>query len=170
MAEKKPSKPSRQDEGQALTPWPAFGELEPWSSFFRGWPFARRLPRLLDEVYRDWPWAERARALRPAMDVSEDDARYTISVELPGSRKEDVQVELHEGMLMIRGEKKSQREEKQEQLRYVERCYGSFTRSFRLPPDADAEHLDASFQDGVLTIAIPKKKTEAARSRKIEVR
>jgi HSP20 family protein len=60
-------------------------------------------------------------------------------------------------VLTIRGEKKSEREEKKEQTRWIERCYGSFTRSFTLPANAQTERVAASFKDGVLTIEIPKR-------------
>jgi HSP20 family protein len=166
MADKKAKQ--EKEEARSLAPWRPFGELESWPNLFGEWPFSGRFPRLLDEMYRDWPSAARARAVLPAMDVSEDDSHYTISVELPGSKKEDIHVELQEGMLTVRGEKKSEREEKKEQRRYVERSYGAFARSFRLPPDADAEHLDASFKEGVLTIRIPK--TEEAKPRTIAVK
>jgi HSP20 family protein len=71
-------------------------------------------------------------------------------------------------MLTIRGEKKSEREEKKEQRRYAERSYGSFRRSFRLPSDADADRLEASCQDGVLSVTIPR--TEEAKPRTIAVK
>ena len=167
MAEKKAEK-----EGRSVTPWRPFGEIEPWSSLFEEGPLSGRFPRLLDELLRgglrEWPRPGRAGAFLPAIDISDDDKQYSISVELPGGKKEDVQVEVHEDMLTIRGEKKSEREEKKEQRRYVERSYGSFSRSFRLPADADAEHVDASFKDGVLTIRLPK--VEAAKPRAIAVK
>jgi HSP20 family protein len=143
---------AKKDQPRSLQPWRPFGELE-------GWPFA---------LFGDWPWSDRPRALLPAIDVTENDLHYTITVELPGATKDDVQVELHEGVLTIRGEKKSEREEKKEQRRYVERSYGSFSRSFRLPGDADEARLEASFEDGVLTISVPR--TEAAKPKTIAVK
>jgi HSP20 family protein len=172
MAEKKPRGEKEREEGaesRSLAPWHPFGELQPWRSLFEEGLFSSRFSRLLDEFFREWPRPRPAAgAFLPAMDVSDDDRQYTITVELPGSRKEDVQVDLTEGMLTIRGEKKSERKEKGEQRRYAERSYGSFSRSFRLPADADAERLDASFKDGVLTIAIPK--SEEAKPRTIAIR
>jgi HSP20 family protein len=162
MGDKKTTK--EEEKRGALAPWRPFGDLDPW---FGEWPFSSRFPRLMDELFREWP-AARARAFLPAMDVSDDDAQYTITVELPGSRREDVHVELQEGILTIRGEKKSEREEKKEKRRYVERSYGSFSRAFRLPPDADADRLDASFKDGVLTITLPK--TEEAKPQRIAIK
>jgi HSP20 family protein len=69
---------------------------------------------------------------------------------------------------VIRGEKKSEREEKKERSRYVERSYGSFSRAFRLPGDADADRLEASFKDGVLTVRIPR--SEAAKPKQIAIK
>jgi HSP20 family protein len=83
----------------------------------------------------------------PAVDVREDDSEYVIAVELPGASRENLAVELNEGMLTIRGEKKGMRE-RDEAQRYRERSYGSFTRSFSLPAAADANKLRASHQDG----------------------
>jgi HSP20 family protein len=102
------------------------------------------------------------------MDVAGGEKAYTVTVELPGCRMEDVHVDLQEGVLTIRGEKRSEREEKEEQRRYVERTYGSFSRSFRLPPDADPDHLEASLKDGVLAITIPR--TEEAKPRPIAIK
>jgi HSP20 family protein len=162
MSDKKSKR--EQAESRSVASWRPFEGLEPWPSFFG----EGRFPRLLDEMFREWPGAARGRGLAPAMDVHEDEKQYAISVELPGVKKEDVHVELQEGALTIRGEKSSEREEKKEQRRYTERSYGSFSRSFRLPADADVERLDASFKDGVLTIAIPK--TEEAKPRTIAIK
>ena len=168
MAEKK----SQKEETRTVTPWRPFGELEPWSTFFEEGPFTSRFPRLLDELFRgglrEWPRPGRAGAFLPAIDVSDDDQSYTITVELPGGKKDDVHVEVHDDMLTIRGEKKSEREEKKERSRYIERSYGSFSRSFSLPPDADPERLEASFKDGVLTIQIPR--TQESKPRQIAIK
>jgi HSP20 family protein len=170
MGEKRAA--AEKEGARSLAPSRPFGEVEPWSSLFEEGPFMSRFPRLFDELFRGpargWPTQLRAGALVPAIDVSEDDRHYTITVELPGGRKEDLQIEVQHDTLTIRGEKKSEREEKKEQRRYVERSYGSFSRSFSLPADADAEHIDASFKDGVLTIRLPK--TEAAKPRAIAVK
>ena len=120
-------------------------EWDLWSPF--------RLSRLLE------PSSGRAPARTrfvPAVDISEDDAKYVITVEVPGAARDDVSLEMHENTLTIRGEKKSEREEQKEQLRYVERTYGSFSRSFSLPANADGGRVTASFANGVLTIEVPK--------------
>ena len=90
------------------------------------------------------------------MDVAEDDDQYVITLELAGASKDDVTIEAHDDVLTIRGEKRSEREEKEEHRRYVERTYGSFARSFSLPANANADAIRASFADGVLTVEVPK--------------
>lgn len=92
----------------------------------------------------------------PAIDLHEDDGSFVVTAELPGVRKEDVVVELENGVLTLRGEKRSEREEKKERRRYVERSYGAFSRSFTLPPNVDGDRIHADFADGVLTVTIPK--------------
>jgi HSP20 family protein len=164
MAEKKEAK--EKEETRSLAPWRPFGDLERWPSLWEGLLPGR--PRFLDELFREWPLPRRAGAFLPAVDLAENDAQYTITVELPGTKKEDVHVELREGMLVIHGEKKSEREEKKDRGRYVERCYGSFSRSFSLPADADADRLAASFKDGVLTVTLPR--TEESKPRQIAIK
>lgn len=117
-----------------------FGRLSP----FRG----RGLARLTDEG--------RQGQFLPAVDIVEDDDRYVITVEVPGAKKDDVTVELHENVLTIRGEKRSEREGEKEHRRWVERTYGSFSRSFTLASNAAGNRVKASFENGVLTIEVPK--------------
>ncbi len=119
-----------------------------------------------ERFFRDL--AAPAQRLAPAVDVTEDERAYKVSVELPGVKRDQVTVEVHENVLSIRGEKRSEREEKRDKTHWVERSYGSFTRSFSLPPTAVSEDLRASFNDGVLTIEIPKK--EEAKPRLISIK
>ena len=155
---------AEQSTEKAAKRWNPFRDELTLPELLRDWefPFAR-LPRRQDETAR-----ARAGALSPAVDLSEDDRSYKVSVELPGVRREDVTVELHEDVLTIRGEKKSEREEKKDRSHWVERSYGAFSRSFTLPPTAKAEELRATFQDGVLTVEIPKK--EVAKPRQIAIK
>jgi HSP20 family protein len=159
MSEKDQAK----ERERGLGPWRPFGDLAGWEGIF-----PRRASRLMQELFGDWPAAPHAGAFVPAVDVSENDACYTITIEIPGARKDDVHVALQEGVLLVHGEKKSEREEKKDRSRYVERSYGSFSRAFSLPADADAEHLEASFKDGVLGIRIPR--SEAAKPRQIAIK
>lgn len=151
-------------ETRSLARWDPFEELE----FFPGWsPFREyglapaRLARLGGEG------ATRGR-FAPSVDVSEDDNRYVVTVELPGSKKEDVTVEMKDQVLTIRGEKRSEREEKKEHSRWVERSYGSFSRSFMLPANAAGDRVKAEFNAGVLTIEVPK--AEEAKPKVISIK
>ena len=107
------------------------------------------------ERFRDF-WGP-GRGFAPAVDVTEDDERYTVTAELPGAKKEDVTVELHEGVLTIRGEKRDERSGEDEQVRWSERVHGSFARSFSLPPNADPNRVSARFDNGVLTVEVDKR-------------
>lgn len=150
--------------GGSLAAWQPFGDLGEWPFGRR----SRRLERLLRELEEEWPGIRSEGGWAPALDVHEGDGKYAVSVELPGARKEDVTVECQDRVLTIRGEKKSEREEQNEKRRLVERRYGSFSRSFSLPADADAEKIEARFENGVLTLTIPK--TEAAKPRAVAIK
>jgi HSP20 family protein len=135
---------------------------------FRDLALPTRFGKLIDELFAENGGATFEGGISPAIDVSEDDKQYVITAELPGVKKDDVSVELHEGVLTVQGEKKSEREEKKERRRWVERSYGSFTRSLTLPGDALADRVDAAFADGVLTVTIPK--AEAAKPRTVAIK
>ncbi|MBW2228936.1 MAG: Hsp20/alpha crystallin family protein [Deltaproteobacteria bacterium] len=126
-----------------------FGEIDPFRDFFDS---RRGLARLFRE---DWPEIGRSAGFAPAMDVHETEAGYAVTVELPGMKKEDVTVECREHLLTVKGEKRSEREEKDEHRHYTERSFGRFSRSVRLPSDA-GDDVKARFDAGVLTIDIPK--------------
>ena len=108
--------------------------------------------------------------LTPAVDVTEDKEKYLVKADLPGLKQEDIKVELDENVLKISGEKKHEHEEKDEKkhYHYCERSYGSFERSFALPKGTDAEHIKAKYEDGVLSVEIPK--TEIKKPKEIEVK
>ena len=113
------------------------------------------------ELMRDWPqrfgdWPQTGALQAPAVDITETDDKYCVRAELPGVDKGDVTVELEDGVLQIRGEKKSRRDEKTEKGRRLECAYGAFSRGFSLPKDADADRITAEFKDGVLSISIAK--------------
>lgn len=161
---------SEKKEAKSVARWDPFGELEGWESL-REWPFREfgapvRLGRMLEEFFG--ARAGRRGQLAPAIDVSEDDGNYIVTVELPGAKKEDVTIECHDRMLTIRGEKKSEREEKREKGRYLERSFGAFSRSFTLPATADPDRIQASFKDGILTITIAK--SEEAKPKVISIK
>ena len=104
----------------------------------------------------------------PSVDITEDDKEYAVKAELPEVKKEDVKVNVENGVLTITGERKFEKEEKNKKYHRVERSYGTFARSFTLPNDGDAAKVNAEFKDGMLRIRVAK--SEAARPRQIEVK
>ena len=109
-----------------------------------------------------------AGALAPRIDVAESDRAIELTAELPGLEEKDVDINLADNVLTIKGEKKSEREEKDKNYRLVERNYGSFSRSFELPRGIKSDAIQASISKGVLTVKIPK--PEPSVTRKIEVK
>ncbi|HEY7378870.1 MAG TPA: Hsp20/alpha crystallin family protein [Steroidobacteraceae bacterium] len=105
----------------------------------------------------------------PSADISETDKEYLIRAELPAVKKEDVRVTVDGGMITIAGERKLQKEDKNEKFHRVESFSGTFTRSFGLPDDADADAIRCENKDGVLTVHIAKKAGEKSRTRQIKV-
>ncbi len=108
------------------------------------------------------------REFMPAFDVSETENELIITAEVPGMDKKDLDIHLSEGVLTVKGEKKQETEEKKENYHCVERRYGAFSRTMRLPVDVDTDKVDAAYKDGVLKITLPK--SETAKPRKIEVK
>jgi HSP20 family protein len=107
-------------------------------------------------------------ALNPAVDVYEDEDKLVVKAELPGVEKDDISVDLQNGMLTIKAERRCENEEKDGRTFYRrEMVYGSFTRSFSLPPDVVAENVKAEHTNGVLTVEVPK--PEARKPKQIKV-
>lgn len=104
----------------------------------------------------------------PAVDISEDDNNFYLTVDLPGMVKDEVKVRFEDGLLSITGEKKAETEEKKLNYHRVERSYGRFERSFRVPSRISANKIDAKFDKGVLTVTLPK--AEEAKPKEIEVK
>ena len=109
--------------------------------------------------------AEEADAVVPSIDVRETESEFAIEAELPGMDEKDVSVTLNDGVLTLKGEKKSEREEKKEDYHLMERSYGSFQRSFRVADTIDVEKVKATFDKGVLKVTLPKR-PEAVKAEK----
>ena len=105
----------------------------------------------------------------PRSDAAETNDHYEISIELPGVTADDIDVAVHADTLTVRGEKRLEKTKSDKNYVFTEREYGSFRRTFRLPADADAESVDAAFEDGVLTLQIAKLDAPKSSARKIEV-
>lgn len=106
----------------------------------------------------------------PAVDIVEKDGELLMTAELPGMRREDIQLEIADGMLTLKGEKRGKKNEEDENYRLVERSWGVFERTFTLPRAVDAEHVKAEFLDGVLTVHLPMSKKAAGRRVDITVK
>jgi HSP20 family protein len=115
------------------------------------------------------PWSEDLsnRTWKPAVDVKETDEAYVLNAELPGLEKKDIHITLEDNVLTLSGERRFEKETDKDNYHRIERAYGSFTRSFSLGGGVDAEKVQATFKDGVLTMTVPK--TEETRPRQIEI-
>lgn len=130
----------------------------------------REINRMFDDFFR----SDRdegsllAQTWRPAVDIVEEDNAYVAKVELPGINKDDVKITMQDNVLTVRGEKKSEKKGKEENMHRVERYYGSFQRSFSLPTSVKSDRIEAEYKDGILTINMPK--AEEAKPKQIEVK
>ena len=122
------------------------------------------LERMFDEFWgRTAPEATAVEAWAPRVDISEEDTAVLLTAELPGVSKDDVKVELKDGVLTLSGEKKSEHKEEKNGFYRSERVYGSFTRSFTVPETLDAEKIEAEYANGVLRLTLPKRPEAAPR-------
>jgi HSP20 family protein len=146
----------------SIVRWEPFGEMD---SLFN---------RLMPSMFGRWPgrigapngdtvtWA-------PTADISETEKEYLIRAELPAVKKEDVKVTVDDGMITIEGERKQQKEDKNEKLHRVESFYGRFTRSFSLPESVNEGGIRCESKDGMLTVHIPKAESPKQQPKHIKV-
>ena len=143
-------------------------------------PFGGDFDQMLNRMMRGWPfgWPEMApstapKALRafdhvPKVEVKENGKAYTVTIELPGLDEKDVKVQVEDDVLTISGEKKV--EQTDDKMHYTERSYGSFTRAFTLPADADRDGISAKFAKGVLELEIAKTATPPAQVKQVAIK
>ena len=146
----------------ALTP---FGhDLDHFfNRMLRAWSFG-----MLEPAINGLPRPLRAFDHAPKVEVQENGKSYTINVELPGLDQKDVKVMVEGDALTVSGEKHAERSD--EKTHYSERSYGSFTRAFTLPADADRNGITANFAKGVLTLSVPKTSEGGPRAKEIEIK
>lgn len=133
----------------------------------------REIDRVFDDFARGFPsitafGGNGASTLIPSIDVTETDKEIEITTELPGLEEKDVQVNVSENLLTIRGEKKAEKEQKDKNYRLVERSYGSFERTLELPEGVSADAIKANMSKGVLKVTVPK--PAPAQAKKIDVK
>jgi HSP20 family protein len=132
------------------------------------------LSSLSDQLNRFFDLAYPSRAAEslgdwsPALDAFEDKDKYVVSLEVPGLKKEDINVVVHDGVLTVSGERKSEKDVKEGTVHRTERYYGKFSRSVSLPAAVKADKVSASYKDGVLIVEVPK--AEEAKPKSIEVK
>jgi HSP20 family protein len=166
-------------EWKRLAPWNWFSKEQqrgaevpvrhaPGSS---GFGLRSEFERMVEDVFRrfDPELAGHGVVLRPSLDISETAKAYKVRVEVPGIEKGDVALAIEEDALVIRGEKRRETEASEEQYHSVERSYGAFERVLALPADAISDQIDARFRHGVLTVTIPRRRTESPPSRTIDI-
>ena len=130
----------------------------------------REIDRLFDDFTTGFPSFSKGVGadLLPSMDVTETDKEIEITAELPGLEEKDVQINVADNVLTIRGEKKAEKEEKDKNYRLLERSYGSFLRTLELPDGINTDAIKASIAKGVLKVTVPK--PAPAQAKKVEVK
>jgi HSP20 family protein len=140
-------------------PWNAFEAFNrAFSPLFNGEASTATTPAETENVTRAWA---------PRVDILENETSYQVTAELPGVKKEDVEITVENNLLTLKGERKFEKEVDKEQYHRIERTYGSFLRSFTLPSRVVQDQVQAKFDNGLLLITIPK--AAEARPKKIEI-
>ena len=129
------------------------------------WPTFGRLSSLRDEL--DSLFESSLTGWLPALDAHEDKESFTVQVELPGFKREDIQVSLQDGVLTISGERKEEKVSQETEVHRQERYYGQFSRALTLPTAVAADKVKAAYKDGILTVTLPK--AEEAKPKHIDV-
>ena len=163
MAEK-----AKEKESKAVTPWRPFMDLTRWE---------REMDRMMEDFFgrRMRPWwperwfrAEPMEIGAPVIDLYEEKDDIVVKAELPGMDKDDIEVNISNSQLTLKGQKKKEKEVKEENYYRCERSYGSFVRTLELPKDVHADKIKASFKNGILEVRLPK--TEQAKTKEIKVK
>ncbi len=170
-SEKKPATPS--PFGTSLSSWGPFETLrrEIDQLFDRFHEPASTLSFSRPSFLPDFSWPRALGfGLAPAVDVVEKDKQYEVTAELPGLDEKNIEVKVSNGMLMIKGEKKEEKEERDQDHYVSERRYGSFSRSFQVPANVDTNKIEAHFTKGVLTVKLPKSAEAMKNDKTIEIK
>lgn len=159
---------AKEREAKAVTPWRPFGDVGRWE---------HDMDRMMEDFFgrRMRPWwpdrwfkGEELDVRAPALDLYEEKDDIVVKAELPGIEKDNIEVNLTDHTLTIKGEKKKEEEIKEENYYRAERSYGSFLRTIELPKDVHSDKVKASFKNGILEVRVPK--TEEAKAKEIKVK
>jgi len=154
-------------ESKELTPWKPLRQLAPFGDFDR---LRRQMDRMWDSLF-DWRprlGAEEEGEWLPTLDLTENPNEFIVKAEMPGLDPKDVDISLSDKLLTIKGEKKQEREEKEENYHLTERSFGSFVRSIQLPAEVKSEKISASYKNGILRIVLPK--SEEAKKKEVKIK
>ncbi len=132
---------------RALTPWTGLSTMK------------KEMDRLFDRFWEDLPQLSSMGEWAPALDVSETKDAVMVKAEVPGMDPKEIQLSLQDQLLTLKGEKKQEKEEKDEHYYRAERSYGAFVRTVRLPATVDGSKVTAGFKNGLLTVSLPKAPT-----------
>jgi HSP20 family protein len=157
-----------------LTPWSGGRGLTP---FVRDpfTSFRREVDRLFNDLYapaegRSFGATASGGELFPSVDVVDTGQAFTVTAELPGLALEDIELDLQDNALTLKGEKKKEYKDDNGARSYIERTYGRFERTIPLAAEIDADRVEAGFKNGVLTVTLPKNEKARDKTRKIEIR
>lgn len=145
----------------SLIKWQPFGDFDD--------AFNRLMPSLFSRAARFGAENGERLSWAPSADISETDQEYLIRAELPAVKKEDVKVTFDQGLITIHGERKEEKETKDEKFHRVESFRGAFSRSFSVPENIDEKAIRADSKDGVLTVHLPKTRASAAKAVEVKV-
>jgi HSP20 family protein len=143
--------------------------LKPYSPFSELSELRDRLDRVFGDLFDDLTDGKR-RTWRLSVDVIEEDDSYKVLADLPGFKPDDVKIEVADDVLTISGEHQESEEEKEKDYVRRERRFGSFSRSLALPQGVSADDIEATFENGVLEVSIPKPKAEQKTAKKVEIK
>jgi HSP20 family protein len=149
-----------------LTTWKPFRELAPFGDFER---MRRDMDRLWESFFqRGVRRSDAESEWLPSLDMAETKNEIVVKAEVPGMDPKEIGISLSDGLITIKGEKKQEREEKEKDYHLVERSYGTFTRSIRLPKEVQSDKINASYKNGVLTVTLPK--SEEAKKKEVKIK
>jgi HSP20 family protein len=136
-------------------------------------PFRGLFPhrRFYEDFFKPYMYegiSEESSTMTPRVDVSENDNEYHVLADLPGFKQDEVDIEVNDGYLKMTAHHEGQKEEKKEKYLIQERCYGTWSRTFRLPEDVSSEGVKADMSEGILDVTLPKK--EESKPKRIEVK
>ena len=143
--------------------------LTRWDPFREFTTLQDRMNRLFRDNYGEGQEALSTSTFAPPVDVYEDEHNVTLKIEVPGIDEKDIDVRIENNLLTVHGERKFEKEEKEENFRRVERQYGSFTRSFTLPNTVNPEQVQAHYDKGILKIQLAKKAEAKPKQIKVNV-